>query len=256
MALLESLIVGGISALGSLGGGLFGASAAADAAETQVEGALRAAELQREAQREAIAAQREMFDLAREDLAPYRQAGRVALRDLTRELAPGGYLTEEFAYGPEDFTADPGYQFRLAEGMKALERAGAARGMSLSGRQLKALQRFGQGMASDEYSRAYTRAWNEFQGNRGQRFNRLASLAGLGQTGTLTGAQLGTQTGAGIGQTAMSTGRSMGELQLQAANARASGYAGRGRMLSDLSRDIGGIPLQLYALERYYDSEE
>jgi hypothetical protein len=84
--------------------------------------------------------------------------------------------------GPEAakaaFQADPGYQFRLDEGNKALERAAAARGLLGSGRFLKDAMRFNQGTASDEY---------------GKGFNRLMAVAGMGQTATGSGADYGTQ---------------------------------------------------------------
>jgi hypothetical protein len=61
------------------------------------------------------------------------------------------------------FYKDPGYEFRLAEGQKAIDRINAARGR-LGGAGVKDLIRFNQGTASDEYGR--------YVGN-------LQSLAGL-----------------------------------------------------------------------------
>jgi len=61
----------------------------------------------------------------------------------------------------------PPCQFRLAEGQKAIERSAAARGILNSGSTRKALERYGQGMASQEYRNAYNRALNEYQ----QRYN-------------------------------------------------------------------------------------
>jgi hypothetical protein len=92
----------------------------------------------------------------------------------------------------------PGYQFRLDQGVQARDRAAAARGMSLSGRQQKELERFGQGLASQEY---------------GNRLNRLAGLAGTGQTATSNTASLGANYAQGAGQN-----------MLRAANARGSSY--------------------------------
>ena len=70
---------------------------------------------------------------------------------------------EEDRYG--GFYASPGYQFRLDEGGRAVDRSASARGLLLSGAQNKALTRFGQGEASNEFGN-YT--------------NRLAELAGFG----------------------------------------------------------------------------
>jgi len=97
----------------------------------------------------------------------------------------------------------PGYQFRFGQGMQALDRSAAASGNRLSGRAIKAAQRFGQGIASDEFTNQY---------------NRLANIAGLGQTAANTSSSA-----------AMSAGRGIGGAQLQGglaqANAIGAGYA-------------------------------
>jgi hypothetical protein len=117
----------------------------------------------------------------------------------------------------EQFQADPGYAFRMSEGMKGLERSAAARGGLLSGATLKGIQRFGQDLGSQEY----TNAFNRYQTERNARLNPLQSLAGIGQTST-------TQLGA-AGQTmASNVGQAMGA----SAQARASGYMGGANALS------------------------
>lgn len=91
------------------------------------------------------------------------------------------------SFGMEDYQEDPGYQFRLSEGNKALERALASRGQfsSMNPAAAKALQDFGQQSASQEYGAAYDR----YNMNQGNIFNRLAAISGIGQTSTgqLTG---------------------------------------------------------------------
>lgn len=84
-----------------------------------------------------------------------------------------------------DVTQDPGYQFRLSEGIKGIENSAAARGTQLSGRNLKDIGRFSQGLASQEYGAAYGRA----QGLRGERLRALSELSKGGQAATagLTG---------------------------------------------------------------------
>jgi hypothetical protein len=62
---------------------------------------------------------------------------------------------------------DPGYQFRLDEGQKALEGSAAAGGNLLSGSTLKALTNYGQNAASQEYQNAF----NRFSGNRQFNYN-------------------------------------------------------------------------------------
>lgn len=55
------------------------------------------------------------------------------------------------------FFTSPDYQFRLSEGAKAIERSAAARGGLFSGAAGKALTRFGQDTASQEYGNYFER---------------------------------------------------------------------------------------------------
>jgi len=136
----------------------------------------KASKAQQEAANAANEADWRIFSQQREDLKPWREAGEGALRQLSDLTQPGGDFNRDFTMA--DFEADPGYAFRLDEGQKALERSAAARGGLMSGRTLKDLTRFAQNTASDEYSNTY----NRFNNDRTVRFNRLSSIAGLGQT--------------------------------------------------------------------------
>jgi hypothetical protein len=117
----------------------------------------------------------------------------------------------------DKFQADPGYAFRLKEGLKALDRSAAARGGLLSGAQLRGITAYGQEMGSQEF----TNAFNRYQMERQARLNPLQSLAGMAQTSanTLTGAagQLGQNIGANI---------------IGGGAARASSYMGMANALS------------------------
>jgi hypothetical protein len=178
---------------GTIGGALLGGSAAKSAAGVQAGAANRAADLQRE-----------QFERQVELQAPFREAGVRALPELE---AASRYTP----FGMDKFQADPGYAFRLSEGQKALDRSAAARGGLISGGALKAAQRFGQDMGSQEY----TNAFNRYQTERQARLNPLQSLAGVGQTSVN---QLGT-----AGQNyANAAGQAIGA----GAQAQASGYIG------------------------------
>lgn len=61
-------------------------------------------------------------------------------------------------FDPSNIQMDPGYKWRLGQGMQSMDRSAAARGGVLSGGQAKALQRYAQGYASGEYQNAYDRA--------------------------------------------------------------------------------------------------
>lgn len=83
---------------------------------------------------------------------------------------------------------DPGFQARLKMGTDALQRSAAARGTLLTGGLLKSLDRYAQDYASNEYNNVYNRAlgeyqqaYNIFEGNQGNLFNRLSSLSSIGE---------------------------------------------------------------------------
>lgn len=185
--------------LASLISGITGSQAAQSAAETQARSAAEARQLARDIFNEQKALQE-----------PFRTAGVTAQNQLLTLLGlPGGTQGAEFGryarpFGMQDFQADPGYAFRLSEGMKALEASRARRGGLLSGATGKALSRYGQDLASQEYGNAFNRYQTE-------RANRLAPLGSL-----------------------MSSG--------QAAAAGQAGYAGQyGQTAGGLTTDIGAV---------------
>jgi hypothetical protein len=145
-----------------LGSSAFGAQAASRAASTQAEAQSQANQLAYSMFKEQQAAQE-----------PFRQAGVRALGKLES-------ASDYTPFGMQQFQQDPGYAFRLSEGQKALDRQAAARGGLISGGALKAAQRFGQDMGSQEY----TNAFNRYQTERQAKLNPLQSLAGVGQTAT------------------------------------------------------------------------
>jgi hypothetical protein len=105
---------------------------------------------------------------------PWRAAGEEALNKLR---SPEMQFTP---FSADKFQADPGYAFRLSEGIKGLNNAAAARGGLLSGGTLKATQRFAQGLASQEYQNAYDRYNTDYR----MKLSPLQTLAGYGQTST------------------------------------------------------------------------
>jgi hypothetical protein len=161
---------------------------------------------------------------------PFRQAGLTAQEQIMQLLGVGGDATAEGygslakPFGQTDFEQDPGYAFRQAEGMKALERSAAARGGLLSGGTLKGIQRFGQDLASQEYGNAF----NRYQIERSARLNPLQSLMGSGQSAAnvMTG---------NIGQ----SGQNQQANILGAGQARASGYVGQANALGGALGSIG-----------------
>jgi len=157
-----------------IGSSLLGSSAASRAASQQANAANRAADLQNE-----------QYQQTRRDQMPYMQAGTRALTKLEG-------LADYQKFGMDQFTQDPGYAFRLKEGMNALNNQAAARGGLISGNALRAAQKYGQEMGSQEY----TNAFNRYQAERNAQLNPLQSLAGVGQT---TAQQLGAMGAANAG---------------------------------------------------------
>lgn len=211
------------SILGPSIGGLLGMSASNSAADTQAGAARDASQASLQASREGNALLASMYAQNRADQEPWRAAGANALASLTGQL-PG--LNKPF--GLEDFNADPGYQFRLAEGEKGLNRAAGARGMYDSGATLKALTRYNQDYATGEFGNAY----NRYNADRTNIFNRLAALSGTGQTAASNMGNAAQNYGANASANINSGVNASNNALLGGANARASGYVGGANALS------------------------
>jgi len=179
--------------------GFLGSEAAGNAADVQAGAANRAADLQYKQYQENVARQKPFYDV-----------GVNALPELVK-------ASKYTPFGMQQFQQDPGYAFRLKEGQQALDRQAAARGGLISGGALKAAQRYGQEMGSQEY----TNAFNRYQLERQARLNPLQSLAGVGQTTANT-----------LGTSGQQMASNVGEAQQNAAAARASGYVGQANALT------------------------
>jgi len=158
-----------------VGSTIYGGITANRAANAQSDALARSSDIAAQTAAQQLALYRDIFNQQRADTAPWRAAGTQALGTLTGSLQ-----------GPLEET--PGYRFRFNEGLRALDHSAAARGMLLSGAQIKAAQRYGQGLAQDVY---------------GDRMNRLQAMAGLGQTATgqnlASAQQYGAATGGALG---------------------------------------------------------
>lgn len=202
-------------------------------ASKQSEAVESAAQTGAEASRYAADIQRQMFDRQMELQEPWRQAGVNALA----QLAP---LSSQYTpFGMQQFQQDPGYAFRMSEGMKALERSAAARGGLLSGAQMKGIQRYGQDLGSQEYQNAF----NRYQAERTARLQPLQSLAGVGQTSAQALGSAAGQYGANAGNIMMAGGANAANAALSQGNIRASQYGGYGKALGDI---YGSAPVQNY----------
>jgi hypothetical protein len=182
-----------------MGSSLVGGLAAKSAGDTQARATDRATQ-----------AQERMFGKQVELQEPFRQVGVNALPALVA-------ASEYDPFTLDKFQADPGYGFRMKEGLRALENTAAARGGLLSGNQLRGITRFGQDLASQEFGNAFNRYQSEFA----SKLNPYQALAGVGQTSanTLTGA-------------AGRLGENIGANMVAGGVARASGNMGMANALS------------------------
>jgi hypothetical protein len=210
-----------------------------------------AARIQKTAADDANTEARRQYDLTRADQSPWLNIGKQNLENLNSQMGAGGFDTPNpgdydpgsFSYGefnPGDLENDPGYKFRMAQGLKGIQNTRAGAGSLKSGATLKALLGYGQGLASEEMGNAYGRfsdqrnfARGNFESNRAfganqfqqgyqnrvganqDRFNRLASIAGVGQ-----------QTAQNLGAQGANFSQSYGNNLMGGANAQAAGRVG------------------------------
>ena len=232
-AIIGSAVVGAVGASKQ-------ASAAKSAAATQAAAADR-----------AMQQEREMYEQSREDLAPYREQGYAALSDIA---AMKPLFTAQF--GPDQMAQylDPSMEFRRRLGEQTTARMLNVGGGALSGNTLRGLEEFGQNLASTEFGNAF----NRFQTERGNIYNTLANIAGMGQQSVNTGVQAGQNLAAQ--QTGLLTGQAAAQAagQVGAANAYAGalGNIGSSMFLPSLLGQPGrgavttpamGAPTQAYA---------
>lgn len=200
-------------------GAVIGSQGAKSAASTQSDAAKQAADVQSQSAEKALALQEKLY---REQVAlqePYRQAGLTGQNRLMELMGLGGNTgAPEYGQYAKDFSmadykADPGYAFRVSEGMKQLASGARAGGGAVSGRTMMGAQNYAQGLASQEYG-------NAFQRYQTERENRLRSLGSLMSSGQ---AAASNQAGA-----AGSYGSNAGNLITGAGNAMAGGITGAG----------------------------
>ena len=195
-----------IPAAATLIGAKMSGDAAKSAARTSAESADKATALQQQMYEEGVARQQ-----------PFLAGGTEDYNRLRALMSGGPGAAQQF------LQMDPGYGFRLSEGLKAMERGAAARGGLMSGAALKAGQRYGQDLASQEYGAAY---------------NRLAGLANVGPQAAGVMSTLGQNYAGNVGNIMMG----QGQTAANAALARGSAYSGGLNQLGYLAGRYYGQP--------------
>jgi hypothetical protein len=178
------------------------------------------------------------FDQAIGTQQPYYDTGTRAL----------GSMEKMITNGNEYLPQDPGYQFRLDQGNKAINNSAAAKGGLLSGATLKAISQYNSGQASQEFQNAFSR-WNELATKGQQAANTISGLQSnrgqiLGQNETQRGQLLGTgEADRGTSLASNSTARA-GLLSGQATERGmnlASNASNLGNNLSSLYQNYGNM---------------
>jgi len=215
-------VAAGVAVAGTVYSGVQGAKASRKAAEQQRQSADRGQRISEQA-----------YGDIQGMYAPYTQAGGEGLNMLMRGLGDGvnGDLTRRFSMA--DFEKDPGYDFRMAEGARGVEGSAAARGGLLSGAAAKALTRYNQNFASNEYGNAY----NRYSQDQGNRYNRLLGAAGIGMNATngLANAR------------SNAAGQAIG-LNTASGNAQSAGTIGSQNALNGMMGGIGNIAMDASAI--------
>ena len=244
--------VTGVSAGASLLGGYLSSSGQQKAAETGATSSREAALIQAAAAEQALRLQKQLADEQVLRNAPTVQAGDTArnrmldLIGLSGRTGAAGYgsANQPFSmagfdpnslmrnFGAADFQTDPGYNFRLSEGLKAIDRQAAARGGLISGAGLKAAGRFGGDLASQEYGNAF----NRFQTNRASQAGfftdalnreRTRQMDEYGRLSDFT--TRGANAAAGTGSSQAAYGTNAANLMSQGAQAMGQGVIGAGQ---------------------------
>jgi len=215
--------IGGSALLGFLG------------SKQQAKAAESASQTQYQATQDAAKQQREMFDILNAQQGPYREAGYGALNQINTMLPQ---FTKEFTSADLIRNLDPSYQFMLQQGLGA---TGQAMNVGGGGSNVDlARQRFAQ-----EYAKTGAQqAFNNYQSQQSNIYNRLSNLAGIGQAAQSQANTLGSNTANALSQLGIGGASALGAGQVGAANAMAGAYGGLGNALTLsqlLTPQSGGI---------------
>ena len=194
-------------------GGLIQNASQRQAASMQSDAAQRAIDLQAQINQQQMALN-----------APFYNAGVTGqnrLMDLlglgaNKSAADYGKYAKDFSMA--DYQADPGYAFRLSEGMKQLQSNARARGGAVSGNTMMGAQKYAQGLASQEYGNAY----NRYQQNRTNQLQPLGNLQNVGVSAA-------NQQSATLGN----YGSNVSNLLSQQGQAQAAGALGQGNTINN-----------------------
>jgi len=227
-------IASAISFLGPVGTAVAGSAILNTiGAGKQASAAKNASQLQYQSTQDAAKQQREMFDILNAQQAPYREAGYGALNQINTMLPQ---FTKEFTSADLIKNLDPSYKFMLEQGLGA---TGQAMNVGGGGSNVDlARQKFAQ-----EYAKSGAQqAFNNYQSQQSNIYNRLSNLAGIGQAAQTQANTLGSNTANALSQLGIGGASALGAGQVGAANAYSGALGGLGNnlMLSQFLTPQGG----------------
>jgi hypothetical protein len=185
----------------------------------------KASDAQQNAANTAANTQTNMYNQTRADQAPWRTAGSNALSAISGGFglgpASGGVSSGQFnhTFDLNDLKngLSPNYDFQLQQGLGAVNNQASMTGGLVGGNALKGINDYAQNYAGNAYQQAY----QNYNNNQTNIFNRLSSIAGIGQTSVGATGNVGAQAAGNIGSA-----------QLAGGAAQAAGYIGQGNAIS------------------------
>lgn len=228
------MVMAAVAAAGAVASAGATAYAGSKSAKAQKNAANTAANNEREMFEAQKEENQKYYDLGKEDinsnfglasgaLSPYANQGVAATNRMSALAGLSGPEQQQSA-----LASDPGYQFRMNQGVSALDRSAAARGMLQSGAQSKALTQYGQGLASGELNNAFQRV-GAVQNNSQQAAGALASLY---QNQGTTLSNLSSRQASQNQALSQNTSNALGQYTMNAGNAQAAGYNNMGNAIN------------------------
>lgn len=156
------------------------------------------------------------FKTINDQQAPWRQAGQQALGGIA-----GRWPQFNHQFNAQDLKTNlaPNYKFQLQQGQNAVRNMGNLQTGLISGNTLRGLENYTQDYAGNAYQQAFQN-YNTQQSNI---FNRLSTVAGLGSSANAITANAGTTAAGNAGNAMIAGGAAQAAGTVGAANAFAGG---------------------------------
>lgn len=207
--------------VGSVVSGVIGYAGSKKAGKQQANSANQAAQMQMD-----------MFERVRKDLDPFIQTG-AGQRNALLSAINDPRLNKRFEFSAAGLEDTPGYKFARQQGLKAVQNQSAARGLGMSGAQMKGAMNFATGLADQTYGNQFDRALQGFQTNYNAGQGRVNNLANL--------VNMGASAAAGAGQMGMQAAQGAGNMIYNAGTARAAGTMGGTNAITGAIGDMSGM---------------